>query len=102
MPVLTVPEAKSAVKPHGERITGRPWTPQEEPTTIAMILLQSGGKKMKYRESQLVHGWSEEYCKYLDYLTRLILSAQPRGDKDTDTKVRLHWLVPQKIVNVNP
>ena len=32
------------------RITGRPWTPQEEPTNVAKILSQSGGKRMRSTE----------------------------------------------------
>ena len=44
---LTVLEAKSAVNPSNKRITGRPWTLQEEQTHLAMILSQSGGTMSK-------------------------------------------------------
>ena len=35
---------------------------------------------------------------YFKSLGATVLSTQPRGDKDTDTKVILHWSVLQKIV----
>ena len=57
----------------------------------------------QYRESQMTHGWPEEYCKYfLIFSRRLILTTRPRGDTDTDTKVLLHWPWLQKIVNADP
>ena len=31
-------------------------------------------KNEKYRNSQLAHGWTEEYCRYLDYLTTIDIS----------------------------
>ena len=27
-------------------------------------------KDLKYKESQLVHGWNETWCKYLDYIRK--------------------------------
>ena len=57
----------------------------------------------QYRESQMAHRLTEEYFKYLDFTsTRLIWTTRPRGNKDTDTKVLLHWPWPQKIVNADP
>ena len=32
-------------------------------------------KDEKYRESSRVHGWTEDYCRYLDYLTTIDISC---------------------------
>ena len=39
----------------------------------ASIVLRWQNDKM-YRESQKVHGWTEDYCRYLDYLTTIDIS----------------------------
>ena len=69
------PKGKKCGESRGNSITGGSWTPQEVPTNVATIQSQSGGKgDEKYRNSQLAHGRTEAYCRYLHYLTTIDIS----------------------------
>ena len=41
-----------------------------------------------YRESQLVHGWTEEWLKCFDYISRLISVVMHLTDSDYDMKAQ--------------
>ena len=51
------------------------WMPEEEHgnTTKGTIVIR-WQEDEKYRNSQQAHGWTEEYCRYLDYLTTIDIS----------------------------
>ena len=44
----------------------------------------------QYRESQMAHGWTGEYCKHLIYPKTIDVDYMATWDKHTDTKVLLH------------
>ena len=76
---------------------------QKDHWTAVDATLQSGGKRMRSTENR---SWPTDGLRStanIRITTRqLTLRTRPRGNKDTDTKVLLHWPVLQKIVNVDP
>ena len=65
-------------RPIGNKCGETQWqqrTPQEEPRKMTRLLSQSDGNRMRSTEnSQQAHGWTEECCRYLDYMTTIDIS----------------------------
>ena len=64
------------VTTHGRWIIKKPWMQQEEYRNAANTPLcwTDGIKNEVYQASQLVHGWNEEWVKYLDYISNIDIS----------------------------
>ena len=45
--------------------------PEEEHGNVVRTLLKSGGNSTTSTGIHRAHGWTEEYCRYLDYLTTI-------------------------------
>ena len=56
-----------------------PTEKQERTTDDSTVLRWQNDKK--YRESQKVHGWTEDCCRYLNYLTTIDMSYSAAGQQ---------------------
>ena len=69
-------------------------------TVIQSRGLKSGHKdhhKEVYRESQLVHGWTDEWVKYLDYISKIDISL----DAPYNQRNRYENLLFMRVVDSN-
>ena len=67
--------ARSIAKLSGNKTIEKQWVPEEEHGNVTRTLPQSGANRMRRTEiPSEPHGRTEEYCRYLDYLTTIDIS----------------------------
>ena len=65
---------------HGNKIIKQPWMQKEEHWHAAKntSIVDRWQNHEVYRESQLVHGWTDEWVKYLDHISEIDISHHAR------------------------